>query len=109
LERLQQQYAKLVAAKRRLRAVKKDPTEAIEWLRKAADQKHLNALCDLGDMYLQGEGMEPNSSEALRCYSAAADDDWDYHDWDPDVFLYMWEKAADLGHAKSQHLCAQYR
>jgi TPR repeat protein len=102
-EALLKDHAKLAEDKRRRNSIEKNLTEAVEWLRKAADQRHLYALNDLGDMYLQGDGVERDQSEALRCYSSAADDDWDHGDWDPDSFGDMWQKAADLGHGKSQY------
>lgn len=75
---LRKHRAELAEAERRLHAIKKDLTEAVWWLRKAADQKHLYALNDLGDRYLKGEGVDRNPSEALRSYSFAAADDLDH-------------------------------
>jgi len=104
LEALKLRRAASEEAGRRLRAIKQDLDEAVEWLRRAAGQGHLYALSDLGDMYLSGEGVEQNPSVALRCYSVAAADDLDHGYWDGDCGAHMLERAADLGHAKSRYL-----
>jgi len=100
---LRKQHEEWAEAHRIINAFQKDPVQAIEWLRKAADQKHLYALDELGAMYLEGDGVERNPAEALRCFSAASDDDLDHGEWDPDTVGEMWRKAAYLGHVKSQY------
>ena len=43
------------------------------WYRKAADQRHAGAQCNLGLIYIQGKGVPQNSKEALVWYRKAAD------------------------------------
>jgi TPR repeat protein len=55
--------------------------EAVRWLRKAAEQGHVEAQFSLGYTYTRGMGVEQDDAEAVR--------------W--------WRKAADQGHTFAQH------
>ena len=46
---------------------------AAVWYRKAADQGHAQAQCDLGDIYRNGRGVVQSSKEAALRYRKAAD------------------------------------
>ena len=50
-----------------------DPTEAVEWFRKAADQDCSAAFYELGVCYENGEGVEKNLDEAVIWYRKAVD------------------------------------
>jgi len=45
--------------------VKKNPKEAVKWIRKAAEQGYANAQYNLGSIYSQGDGV---GSDAVRSY-----------------------------------------
>ena len=49
----------------------KNPAEAVKWLRKAAEKKHRGAYYLLGQCYENGNGVEKNLDEALKCYYAS--------------------------------------
>lgn len=46
--------------------------EAAKWYRKAADQGHANAQYNLGNRYLNGQGVKKDVSEAVIWYKKAA-------------------------------------
>ena len=50
----------------------RDPSEALKWYRRAAEQGDSDARFDLAGMYLHGEGVEKNYSEAARWYRCPA-------------------------------------
>lgn len=52
-----------------------------KWMLKSAEQKNVNAQVNLGTMYSQGRGVDPNPSKAV----------------------YWWKKAADQGNAMAQN------
>jgi len=49
------------------------PTAAVDWIRKAATQGHLQAQTELARMYRTGDGVEQNDAEMVRWYGAAAE------------------------------------
>jgi TPR repeat protein len=55
------------------RGVKQDFVEAARWYRKAADQGHAGAQCNLGFAFYQGQGVKQDFVEAARLYRKAAD------------------------------------
>ena len=55
------------------RGVRRSPTEAVSWFRKAADQGHPVAQGNLGVAYLTGQGVQRNYTEALNWLRKAAD------------------------------------
>ena len=50
-----------------------DASQAVEWIRKAADQGFARAQCYLGIMYDKGNGMPANNAEAVKWYRKAAE------------------------------------
>jgi len=56
---------------------KNDPSEALQWYRKAAEQGGGSAMMSLGDMYSKGEGTPRDTAETLRWYRKAAEADPD--------------------------------
>jgi ABC-type polysaccharide/polyol phosphate transport system, ATPase component len=44
---------------------------SIEWLQHAAEKQNMNALLLLGDLCLNGKGIEPDLARAFECYSKA--------------------------------------
>jgi TPR repeat protein len=55
------------------RGVPQNHTEAVRWLRLAADQGDAEAQSNLGNMYLKGTGIKQSVAEAMRWYRRAAD------------------------------------
>ena len=53
--------------------VEQDYTEAVKWLRMAADQGKGIALFNLGNAYAEGHGVERDYRKALSLYEAALD------------------------------------
>jgi len=53
--------------------VKQDYAEAVRWYRKAAEQGHALAQCNLGVMYDKGRGVKQDHAEAVRWYRKAAE------------------------------------
>jgi len=53
--------------------VKQDHAEAVRWNRKAAEQGHAGAQCNLGVMYAYGQGVKQGHAEAVRWYRKAAE------------------------------------
>ena len=51
---------------------KKD-AEAFVWYRKAAEQGHMDAQCDLGYCYINGKGVSKDEVEAMKWYRKAAE------------------------------------
>ncbi|MHC4258476.1 MAG: tetratricopeptide repeat protein, partial [Planctomycetota bacterium] len=49
-----------------------DDARAVEWLRKAAEQGHLDAQCDLGMMYQSGRGVKRNMNHAIQWWVKAS-------------------------------------
>jgi TPR repeat protein len=49
-----------------------NPSKAVEWVRKAAQQHEPIAQYWLGTLYEHGDGISPDSAEAIRWYEAAA-------------------------------------
>lgn len=47
-------------------------SESAYWIGLAADAKHLDALIRMGELRIDGEGVEQDQGEALRLFSAAA-------------------------------------
>ena len=52
--------------------VKKDPKQAVDWLRKAANQGDPNGQSELGFMYERGDGLPQDDREAAKLYTLAA-------------------------------------
>ena len=53
------------------RGVKKDPVEAVKWIRKAAEQGNANAQKMLGNCYLFGNGVKKDAATAQEWYRKA--------------------------------------
>ncbi|MDR1382910.1 MAG: hypothetical protein LBJ67_03540 [Planctomycetaceae bacterium] len=53
--------------------VSENPTEAIKWYRKAAEQGFAPACCNLGNCYYQGIGSDKNIVEAVEWFRQAAE------------------------------------
>jgi S1-C subfamily serine protease len=53
--------------------VTKDNNEAVKWWRKAAQQGHPNAQCNLGVCYARGDGVAKDAVEAVKWYRKAAE------------------------------------
>lgn len=53
--------------------VAQSDVQAVEWYGKAADQNHLQAICDLGSMYLEGLGVLQDAVRAATLFREAAD------------------------------------
>lgn len=53
----------------------KDAAEGVEWYRKAAEQGHAMAQCNLGYCYEHGLGVARDEAEAVRWYRKAAQQD----------------------------------
>ena len=53
--------------------VAKDKVEAVKWYRKAAEQNHASAQCNLGGCYVDGEGVAKDEVEAVKWYRKAAE------------------------------------
>ena len=51
----------------------KDYSEAVKWYRKAAEQGHASAQCNLGYCYDIGQGVPQDYSEAVKWYRKAAE------------------------------------
>jgi len=49
--------------------------EAVNWIRKSADQGHADAQFNAGLMYAQGRGVKHDDAEAVKWYRKAADQD----------------------------------
>lgn len=50
-----------------------DYTEALSWLRKAADLGNADAMTKLGMMHYKGEGVKPDHAEAMKLFRIAAE------------------------------------
>lgn len=65
-----------------LYGVEKDNDEAFKWLKKAAEQKNIEAQCELGLMYYHGNGIPQNAEKAIKLWLEAIDkanaDSYDY-------------------------------
>jgi TPR repeat protein len=55
------------------RGIKKDKTQALGWIEKAANQNYPKAQAALGQCYLDGEIVQKNEKEAFRWYKQAAE------------------------------------
>ena len=53
--------------------LKADRNEAVRWYRLAAEQGHLRAQVNLGNMYRAGDGLPKDQAEAAKWYRKAAD------------------------------------
>ena len=58
------------------RGVPKDDTEAVAWIRKAAEQGHAEAQNNLGWRYAVGLGVPQDDTEAVAWYRKA-EEQWD--------------------------------
>lgn len=54
------------------KGIKRDRNKAVEWFRKAADQKHPKAQLMLAWCYLRGLGTEKDAKEAFKLFTSAA-------------------------------------
>lgn len=103
--------------------VRKDPIEAMYWVRKAAEQGCVAAQFSLGFMLACGQGVAKDSVEAARWYRMAAEQgnaeaqynlglfyrDGEGVDEDQSEAVYWFRKAAEQGNPKAQHnLAARY-
>ncbi len=69
----QSQYELAVAYDFGRLGLTKDHTEAVKWLRKAAEQNNAAAQDNLGQCYTYGEGVAKDYAEAVKWYRKAAD------------------------------------
>ncbi len=79
--------------------VETDPTEAVKWIRLAAEQDYAEAQAMLGRLYDVGHGVPQNYSEALRWYRPAAEQN------DPRAQLYlglMYHNGHGVAHDESE-------
>lgn len=53
--------------------VKQNNTEAVKWLKKAANQNDTESQMVLGNMYYNGDGVKENKTEAIKWYQKAAE------------------------------------
>ena len=53
--------------------VERDVKAALVWIRKALEHNEVEAHAVLGDMYMEGDGVEKNRDEAIKLYHKAAD------------------------------------
>jgi TPR repeat protein len=53
--------------------ITKDDSEAMNWLRKAADRGAPDAQFNLGGMYVMGRGVAKNDAEAVAWFRKAAE------------------------------------
>ena len=53
--------------------VPQDNAEAVKWYRKAADQGHVDAQCNLGKAYYVGLGVLESATEAMKWFRKAAE------------------------------------
>ncbi len=53
--------------------VERDVDAALKWLHMALEQEAVEAYAVLGDMYMDGHGVEQNREQALKHYTKAAD------------------------------------
>ena len=53
--------------------MQKDAAEAVKWYRRAAEQGHANAQCNLGWCYDSGTGVQKDAAEAAKWYRRAAE------------------------------------
>ena len=51
----------------------RDPAQAMQWYRRAADVGNGKGMMEIGSLYASGSGVEKDSAEALRWYRRAAD------------------------------------
>jgi len=93
------------------------PLEAAKWFRKAADQGSAKGQNDLGEMYMNGEGLSQSYEEAAKWFHKAADQDYAeaqlnlgnlYHEGhgvsQDNVEAAKWiRKAADQGNSRAQY------
>lgn len=90
----------------------RDKEQGIFWLRKAADQKHSEALVAIGHCYLMGKGVEENREKALSYYQRAAEmnNAWGQYYLAKEITNDNSEKAATLYRqaAEQGHVSAQY-
>ena len=62
-----------------------DPAEALELLERAAKEKHVLALYQLGVCYFRGYGVEPDLKKAIKCMEDAAK-----YRYSPALILHGW-------------------
>ena len=100
----------------------KNPSEAFEWYRKAANQEHPGAQFKMGFCYQIGTGVDRDRKEAVVWYQKAADQEH------PDALYYLGDcynngsgtkenaakavelylKAAKRGHAMAQYKIGEF-
>jgi TPR repeat protein len=95
-----------------------DPKQAFAWMTSAAEQGNNEAQYLLGDMYLQGKGVNKSEMEAITWYGKAAEQNSAYAQYSLGVMYYngqgteqnlqeahKWlENAALQGHSEAQYL-----
>lgn len=94
--------------------------QAVFWVRKAAEQGHANAQCNLGWMYESGQGVERDDAQAVFWYRKAAEQNIANAQWllagsyrngygveqDFKQAASWYHKAAEQGHALAQFFLA---
>ncbi|MCG8429462.1 MAG: sel1 repeat family protein, partial [Chromatiales bacterium] len=55
--------------------VEKNPTKAVEWFTKAAEQGMAGSQCTLAMLYEEGRGVEKDMEEAKKWYAMAGFDE----------------------------------
>jgi TPR repeat protein len=96
--------------------MKKDPAAGLQWMEKAANQKHLRAQFVMGSLYEDGAGVKKDESKAVEWYRKSADNGFAPAQFavamaydlgkgikqDPVKATEWLEKAADQNHPQSQ-------
>ncbi|MCL2012080.1 MAG: sel1 repeat family protein [Cystobacterineae bacterium] len=96
-----------------------DYEKAVEWLSKAAETKHVEALFRLGEIYSKGQGVPVDLQRAMECYSKAINKGHVEAHFklglmhesaeDHKLAVRRFKKAAEMGHAEAQfHLGKMY-
>ena len=57
----------------KVEVIEKDPGKAVKWWTKAAQQGHVKSMVELGNCYLDGNGVKKNPAEAIKWWTTAAD------------------------------------
>ncbi|RYU94266.1 tetratricopeptide repeat protein [Emticicia agri] len=65
-----------------------DSLEGIKWLNMAADNKHSEALYQLGALYSKGKWLKKDISKALDCFSKSLETGWGKAAWSLGYFYY---------------------
>jgi hypothetical protein len=76
--------------------VKQDYGKATNWIRKAADQRHVDAQYNLGVMYLKGAGVSKDLAEAVKWLRIPETDPFYDVNFGAVPYRYVGDLVADL-------------